>query len=588
MNWQTTLAIVFLLLSAGVGCGLSVIVWQRRETPGARSFTIISLTLAGWSLAYALELRAPDLAAKTLWAQTQYAMISLIPPAWITFAQHYSQRDRVSKWWQILLLLIVPVTTVMLVFTNQQHGLVWARIWVNRDGPLQIFDAIYGTWWWIFFVYSYGLLFWGAVLLFYGLREYSVTYRSHFMVLLFSLLLPWLANALYISRISPIPQLDLSPFAFTISALVIGLGIFRYRLFDLYPVARSAVLDRLYAAAFVLDLKNRIVEINPAARDLFVTNGDEPLGKSVAETFPWWEEIGEDSISAIEVQKFIRLRLGNLERHYNLQITPIWNRRSELSGRLVMLRDVTADKLAEETMALAQVKTEFLAKVGHDLRSPLTNIIGVTEMLENGIYGPISEEQRGAIKLIFDSAQQMTRLVSDLLQQSQVEEGVFKLNVTEFPVADLIAQLRHSLTKVAEAKGLVLSTEITPDVPPVLCGDPLRLYQILTNLAENAIKFTSAGQVSIRVYLPDETHIALEVADTGVGIPEEMQAIIFDPTQRVDRSYEGGEGGYGLGLSIVKQLVSLMEGVITLESQEGEGSVFTVILPLEAFSDHTA
>jgi signal transduction histidine kinase len=258
--------------------------------------------------------------------------------------------------------------------------------------------------------------------------------------------------------------------------------------------------------------------------------------------------------------------------------------------------------------ALLPVKSEFLAKVSHELRTPLTSILGITEMLEYGVYGPLSREQKEALRLIADSSQQMVRLVNDLLEQSRLDRGVLQLDVADFVVGDLINRLRMSLIQAARSKGLCLACNIAPEVPLILRGDVLRIYQILHNLTDNAIKYTDKGKVSVEVYRSGQDQYAFEVSDTGIGIPKEQQSLIYEPFLRLsptgqhksngngngngnghgsgNGNYHGnGNGaveGFGLGLAIVKQLVSLMDGEIQLESKVDQGSKFSVRLHLEA------
>ncbi|MDI6694571.1 MAG: HAMP domain-containing sensor histidine kinase [Anaerolineales bacterium] len=293
------------------------------------------------------------------------------------------------------------------------------------------------------------------------------------------------------------------------------------------------------------------------------------------------------------------------------QARPFAIQRRKYLNRAVFLRDTKSERLAEEAISLAQAKTEFLAKVSHELRTPLTSILGVSEMLDYGVYGPLSREQKDAIKIITDCTQHMARLVTDLLEQSQLERGNFKLELVDFVLEDVIVRLRRYTAPIARAKGLALQFEVSPEVPPILHGDAQRVYQILHNLVENAIKYTPSGQVKVRIFVKDSTHCAIQVSDTGIGIPKEMQSVIFDPFLQLNHGGNGngnGKGngkeksngngskaeqyhpsnGFGLGLSIVKQLVSLMNGEIQLTSDEGKGSVFTVILPILIASEQAA
>lgn len=561
----------------------------------ALPFMLLTAALAEWSLTYVLEMIAPTLEGKLFWVRFQYIGISLIPVGWLLFAQSYVGREDWLSRKRVMLLMVVPAITILMAFTNQWHGLQWAKFSLNTAGPVQTFYAdSYGLWWWVHLGYSYLLLGWGTMVLIGGLRSSPQVYRPkeyrwQLVVLLSGVLLPWIANVVYIFRLSPIPQIDFGPLAFTISALLFSLGVFRYHLFDLMPVARLAMIERLNAPAFVLDCKDRIVDINRAACNEFNLGKPGTVGQQVGEVFNWWDRMskhmsGESVCSGqnstmVEMQQDVNISVGGLKRFYSLQITPLWNRLQKMTGRMVILHDVTEAKLAEEALALAQVKTDFLAKVSHELRTPLTSILGVSEMLDYGIYGPLLPEQKDAMRLVFDSTQHMTRLVNDLLEQSRLERGMFTLDVIEVSLNDLITRLNNNYSQRAHAKGLTLVTEISPDIPEKIRSDPLRLYQILCNLVENAIKYTETGEVRLRAWTAED-FIIFEVIDSGMGIPAEMQDLVFDPFRQVHKGANGSDG-FGLGLSIVKQLVGLMGGQIALVSEAGKGSTFTVMLPLE-------
>ncbi|MEW5872863.1 MAG: histidine kinase N-terminal 7TM domain-containing protein [Chloroflexota bacterium] len=581
MNWQTIAVILTLLLSTSVGVILTLLVWRRREAPGAVPFAALTAALAEWSFFYALEIGSQSLDVKLVWAHFQYMGIAAIPVAWFLFAQGYLRHENWLRPKRVMALSIIPIITSGLVFFHRYHTWYWATVFLNDDGPLRVVGTTYGPWFMLFLVYSYLLLLWGAITIFQGTRGFSRIYRWQFLALLVGLLLPWLANGLYLMRISPIPQLDLGPFAFTISCVIIWQAIFHYRLFDLLPITRSAVIERLNAAALILDTKDRVVDINLTMREAFTKDDDLIYGRAVNDVFDWWKQLEEQHAQAIETQHEIVLRQDSMKRTFSMQITPIWNQTQQMTGRLVILRDITSARLAEEALALAQVRSEFLSRVGHELRTPLTSLLGLTEMLENGVYDPLNEEQHEAVGMLKGSTQQMIRLVNDLLEQARVERSTFQLEIVEFRMKDLMERLVKSLEASAHVKGLALEVEIDPKLPATQRGDPLRIYQILSNLVENAIKYTVQGKVSLRVFCLDETHFAMQVSDTGIGIPKEAQALIFNPFQQARYASQLERSGFGLGLSIVKQLATLMRGEVSLASETGRGSTFTITLPVE-------
>jgi signal transduction histidine kinase len=228
----------------------------------------------------------------------------------------------------------------------------------------------------------------------------------------------------------------------------------------------------------------------------------------------------------------------------------------------------------------SRLQKELLANVSHDLLTPLNAILGYADMLRSDVYGPLSERQLQIMERIVASSKQLADLIYDLLDQARVEAGGLELRNVSFSPADLVRDVEATVGMQAQAKGLAFTTELADDVPALLSGDPQRLRQILVNLAGNAVKFTAEGTVHTRVYRSDATHWAFQVSDTGPGVPEEAHSRVFDPFWQVDGSPTREHDGVGLGLSLVKHLVSLMGGDIKLESRVGAGSTFTVILPL--------
>jgi signal transduction histidine kinase len=203
-------------------------------------------------------------------------------------------------------------------------------------------------------------------------------------------------------------------------------------------------------------------------------------------------------------------------------------------------------------------------------------------MLQGGLYGPVSAQQQDVMNNVIESTHYLTHLVRELLDQAQFESGRLALVIAPFTLTEIIKPLITQLTPLAEAKGLALVFEIDPEMPARLSGDAKRLQHILFNLVNNAIKFTETGTVQVRLYRSHPAKWVIEVTDTGIGIPLEIQPYIFEPFRQGDGSITRRYEGNGLGLAIVKQLTSLMEGEITLKSEAERGSTFMVTLPLHS------
>jgi polar amino acid transport system substrate-binding protein len=221
-----------------------------------------------------------------------------------------------------------------------------------------------------------------------------------------------------------------------------------------------------------------------------------------------------------------------------------------------------------------------VAIVSHELRTPLNAILGYAEMFKEAVYGPMNEKQINMADRIMKNTQRLLGLINDLLNQAQMEAVKMTIKMAPFRPAELLENLHSVMDKTASDKGLSLISEIDDNLPESLNGDASRLQQILVNLVNNAIKFTDRGSITVKLFHPYQNKWGIEVSDTGRGIPESEVPYIFDTFRQVEGTATRVHGGFGLGLSIVKQLVTLMNGDIKVKSSPEEGTTFIVTLPM--------
>ncbi|SBS35217.1 Signal transduction histidine-protein kinase BarA [Marinomonas aquimarina] len=236
----------------------------------------------------------------------------------------------------------------------------------------------------------------------------------------------------------------------------------------------------------------------------------------------------------------------------------------------------------EEAIRASQAKSNFLATMSHEIRTPLNGVLGMTEILSGS---ELSKEQQSQLAIIQNSGENLLELINEILDFSKIEAGHLSLEVIDFDLEGLVYDLSRLLVNKAEAKGIDLLVEYGISEFPLVRGDAYRIRQILMNLVGNAIKFTEHGQVLIAVTgelaeAEQELNVSLSVTDSGIGISEDAQSKLFQAFMQADNSTTRKFGGTGLGLAITKQLVDLMGGEISVTSQVGQGSVFTVRIPL--------
>ena len=585
MAWNVVQA--FVLFGAGaLAVWVGVTAFARQSLPGRSWLGWLQMAIAFWCLTAGLNALLDSTAERIVVSKFQYIGIMALPVCWFEFARAYTRRPAPATPW---LIWIIPAATVGLAFSNEAHHLLWRAV---REAPTAtgyvLLQYVHGPWFAVAAAFTYVTLAAGTIWLWIAVRQQPSQYRLQSLMLILALGAPWAGNLAYVSGLIPIRGFDPTPVGFAISGVFFGVGLFRYHLFDLVPVARTVLFDSLGDAAFVIDREGRVVDSNAAARAL-TAGGDLPLGRKIERVLPWWNT---------------RPRLGATGavvhvdgKALDVQLRPVLDESRELSAWLVLVRDITDRERAEaERRALdhrlveqQQVKTMSLLAGGlaHDFKSLLTGIVGNADLA--AVQIPEDAPAQESIAAILNAAERATELVARM--QDYAGERPLKNQAVDMNAitADMVTLLQSSA-----ARHCHLVFRPTAKVKAI--GDPTQLRQILLNLIVNAAEAVpNDGTIEVRLSTGtaessdlgtatlDATRprpgsaapqlAVIDVTDTGGGMDAAVIDRIFDPffsTKATSR---------GLGLSSVLGIVRGHEGAIRVRSQPGEGTAIRVWIP---------
>lgn len=570
--------------------------WRKRRHEGLQAMMGPLLLLDGsiWSLSCALELLIQDPTSKLLFVKTQYSCVSLIGTGWLIYSLYNIGLERWLKRRTLALMSIISMSFILLIFTNEYHGLFFTSDFISVD-RFPLFQAGYGLGFWVLVGYTLGLL---LVASYFSLRRLVrlryINYR-HIKAILIIALIPWIGSIAVI--------FDFLPKGFLLTPLVynlIGVSFVILKPFevepqDVIPLARESVFDNMRDYVVILDEDDKVMDLNTAAQQLFGCTPPEISGQTIDQLI---SNRFDTEFNINELRGNLEIKIGEAEeeRVYDVIISTLADDFGWFKGKILVIHDVTTQRRAqayweerqklyseylertveERTKDLRNAERlatigEMASMIGHDLRNPLTAMAGAAYYLKKKEGPDIEEDKEKMFDLIERSIEASNNIIADLLDYSR------ELNL-EFQNVDIRRLIEDSLATIDIPDGVEVSNQTEEGTEVYV--DQLKMKRVFINLFQNAIDaMPDGGRIDIE---SKKLGMDLEVAviDTGSGIPEEIMDKIWTPL------FTTKEKGMGFGLAICKKIVEAHGGSITVESDVGTGTKFKLTLPLSEMMNY--
>jgi PAS domain S-box-containing protein len=366
MNWHYTPYVLPLVAAAVITIALMLIA-MRRQAPGATAFAWLMAAVTEWLICQVLEVGGADLATVVFWNSLKYLGIALLPVAWLAFAMQYSGLGQRLTRGNLALMVLVPLLTQAAIWTNDTFHLFRTGIRLTATEPFLSFQAKFATWFWIHTAYSYLLIAVGLVLLMRALIRAPRIYRGQAATLLIGALVPLIGNVVYIFAFEQALPLDPTPFGFVVTGLAFAWGLFRFRLLDVVPAARNAVIESMRDGVLVLNTHNLIVDLNPAAQRMINRTTTQVVGQSIELVLANRADLLERFRDVAEAQAEIVVETDNVPRYYDMRLSPLYDPHQQRTGRLVVLHDITERKRAELAQERWGMQLQVLPEVARSV-----------------------------------------------------------------------------------------------------------------------------------------------------------------------------------------------------------------------------
>ena len=540
------------------------------------------LLVAIWALAYGFELSTKTMESMLLWIKVEYIGIAFAPGTWLWFCLKYTGLHKWTSRRFFPLVFGIPILTFLMVLSNSWHHLHYKEVELYLEGPFPLLAITVGPWYYVHVGFFYISLFFGSLLLVYRFRSAEALFKNQTYLLLLAGFVPWVFNLVYLLGYRPFDHIDLTPYAFLFMYIFVGIGLLRFDLFNIRPIARDKVFDVITKGILVLDSNFRVVDFNPAIRRWIGKKPSDIIGKPMAQVLPDSEILESHLSKKVQSKTEVKLKLGEMVKDYSVEFIPMIGSKSNITGMLIIFQDITQEKetqnqiiqQSEELKNMNSLKDKLFSIISHDLKGP---IFGIRELIKLSQNGDVSRDDFfDILPEINKSMDSVSILLENLLAWTSSQmKGEF-IQKKYFSLDKLVDQEMDLFENMAKEKGITLRIQRYGNLE--VFADKNMIDLSLRNLISNGIKFSGKGDL-VTVILKDMgTEVQVKVKDTGLGIsPENLEKL--RRRESFTTPGKNKEGGTGLGMLLVHEYLRKNGGELQIQSTEFQGSEFTFNLP---------
>ena len=572
-----------LLISSTVVLGLSFYIGLKLEDSVRWiAYTMISFSL--WGFFYGVELTQDNIESMLFFTRLQYIGLVMAPACWVMFALKYTGYDGKASKWVYYSLFILPIIIYTIVLTNPWHQLHYKSNWLITSGPFPMLGIEKGPFYFIQIVYSYLFFFLGTFILWKRFQFANKHFKLQTRLLILGGLFPLLINVLYqTSWFKPYEGLDMTPYAFLLTYLLLGIAILRFNLLNLKPFARDKILEVMSRGVLVFDHRNKVVDFNLAVKRFCLQPEKISVGQHAETIFSEQPEI-LGLLDRTE-QKTIESRIqgSSGERVIKIESLPINEGGPFLSGTLLLFDDISEEikinerlqNQANELQQLNDLKDKFFSIISHDLKGP---VFGVKELIHLTKTGLISQDEfYGMLPEVSKNMEQVSILLENLLAWTSSQLKGEYLQAQKIDLFRVVSSQKNLLDRIATEKSIEISVVGFEDT--WVKADKNMLELIFRNLISNAIKFSKSNSTIEVTCNQTGSNYEICVRDFGAGISHNNLEKLREGISFTTRG-QNNETGTGLGMLLVKEYLDKNGGTLKIESKLGEGSQFCVTFPV--------